>query len=312
MGIFFALLTVLCWSTATLSFTRASQIYEPAVVNKSRLALATVLLFVFVVIVNGTGFTDAISQLTSRHWSYFGLSGLIGLAIGDYFVFRAFRDIGSTYTALISCASPLAAAVAAYFLSGQQINIIGWVGMMVTIGGIVLVILSQSKQAGKMKIAKAGFMFALISAICQGVGLAVTQLGRETDLGHVPQPYTIGMIRMLCASLVLIFIDASKGKFNVFPLTPFIQNRKGIKYVVIGALFGPVIGVSLSIATLDSLTVAEAQTIFASLPLVVMLFNTLVGHEKPHPIIWLCLVLCICGILILDWREQISQYFFNG
>ncbi len=313
MGIIFALLTVVCWSTATLSFTKASIIYEPALVNKSRLALATLLLFIFsffIFIYNGTDIITEFSRLKNSHWFYFGLSGLVGLAVGDYFVFKAFRSIGSTYTTLISCASPLAAAIGAYFLSGQNINIIGWLGMSITIGGIILVILSKSKTSTdtKTKLIKAGFIYALISAICQGLGLAITQMGREMDAVNMPQPYTIGLIRMLSATLIIIIADASRGKLNIFPLAPFIQNPKGIIYIIIGTISGPVLGVSFSIAVLAYLPVAEAQTIFANLPLVVMLFNTIVGHEKPKPIIWFCLLLCIGGIIVLDWREDIYQF----
>ncbi len=310
MGVIFALLTVVCWSTATVSFTKASIIYEPAVVNKSRLVLATVLLFIFsffIFIYKGSDIGTEFSRLKNSQWFYFGLSGIVGLAIGDYFVFKAFRTIGSTYTTLISCASPLAAAIAAYIFSGQNINIIGWLGMTITIGGIILVILSKSKNTSDIKtqIIKAGFIYAFISAVCQGLGLAITQMGREMDSVNMPEPYTIGLIRMLSATLIIIVADASRGKFNIFPLAPFIQNPKGIIYIIIGTISGPVIGVSCSIACLAYLPVAEAQTIFANLPLVVMLFNTLVGHEKPKPIIWFCLLLCIGGIIVLDWREEI-------
>ncbi len=310
MGIIFALLTVLCWSTATVSFTKAAIIYEPAVVNKSRLVLATVLLFIFsffIFIYNNSSIITEFTRLKNSHWFYFGLSGIVGLAIGDYFVFKAFRTIGSTYTTLISCASPLAAAIAAYMFSGQNINIIGWLGMTITIGGIVLVILSKSKNKTdtKIQLIKAGFIYAFISAICQGLGLAITQMGREMDAVNMPQPYTIGLIRMLSATLIIILADASRGKFNIFPLAPFIQNSKGIIYIIIGTISGPVLGVSFSIAVLAYLPVAEAQTIFANLPLVVMLFNTMVGNEKPTPIIWFCLLLCIGGIIVLDWREEI-------
>ena len=77
----------------------------------------------------------------------------------------------------------------------------------------------------------------------------------------------------------------------------------------LGTLFGPVMGVSLSLLAIQHMEVAAAQTIFALLPIVVLPINYFYYKEKiTIQAIGACLI-AILGVVILIWRNSLMNYF---
>ena len=63
-----------------------------------------------------------------EQWVWLGISGIIGLSIGDYFAFSAFKILGSSRTSLFSIFAPGAALIFGYFMLDENINAIGLTG----------------------------------------------------------------------------------------------------------------------------------------------------------------------------------------
>jgi drug/metabolite transporter (DMT)-like permease len=81
--------------------------------------------------------------------------------------------------------------------------------------------------------------------------------------------------------------------------------------MIAGTLFGPVMGVTLSLYTITLLPVAVAQTIFALLPLIVMPLNVFIYKQKLSFQALVAALISLSGVMILIWRNEINQYFFS-
>ncbi len=108
-GILAAFGTLACWTIGTFAFTLASQRSNPAAVNRVRLVLASLLLAVVSVLIFGVPFQQLVSGPSINQWFWLGLSGIVGLTLGDYFAFTAYRILGSSKTSLFSTFAPVAA-----------------------------------------------------------------------------------------------------------------------------------------------------------------------------------------------------------
>ena len=103
------------------------------------------------------------------------------------------------------------------------------------------------------------------------------------------------------------------GKLRIVA-KPLMENKNnGIKYTIAGTIFGPVIGVSLSMSAISLLNnkPSVAQTIFSLVPVVVLPLSFLFYREKITLKSVLGALIAIAGVLILIWREELLQVYFQ-
>jgi drug/metabolite transporter (DMT)-like permease len=75
-----------------------------------------------------------------------GLSGIVGLTIGDFFAFRMYAILSPRTGSVLTTLSPAAALVAGYFLLGETINGFGIAGMVITMIGVMGISLEERKE----------------------------------------------------------------------------------------------------------------------------------------------------------------------
>src|SRR3972149_7419975 len=107
-GEFAALTTAFLWSFTSLFFTSASRRIGAYWVNKLRIPFAVVFLGITSLIITGTFLPE---DLTARSSLLLVASGIIGLSIGDFFLFSAFVMLGTRLTMLVFSVSPIITAL---------------------------------------------------------------------------------------------------------------------------------------------------------------------------------------------------------
>jgi len=101
---------------------------------------AAALLFVTVV---GAGIDIHISASQLRNLA---ISGIIGLVLGDTFLFKCYEIIGARLGMLVMSVAPAISALLAYLLLGEVLSAIAVFGMAVTLFGIALVVLERARN----------------------------------------------------------------------------------------------------------------------------------------------------------------------
>lgn len=76
-----------------------------------------------------------------KTWGYLIIASLIGTSLGAYVYTEAARVAGSTVMSLIASASPLFSLPLTYLLNKEKISKIGFLGVMFTIIGVVLILI---------------------------------------------------------------------------------------------------------------------------------------------------------------------------
>ena len=166
LGEIAALATAVLWSGTSIAFSEASIRVGSLYVNVTRLVLAISYL-VITILIAGIDVTISSGQIL-----FLGISGFIGLVVGDTFLFKAFQNIGARLSMLIMSLAPAIAAIMAYFFLGEIISLLGIIGIVITIGGIALVVLERKETpSANYKIDYVGIFFAFMGAVGQAVGL---------------------------------------------------------------------------------------------------------------------------------------------
>lgn len=277
-GEFAALLTAGFWTVTALAFEAASKKLGSMVVNLLRLIVGFIFLSVFVYFYRGTLLpVDA----TPQAWFYLSLSGLIGFVFGDLCLFQAFVVIGARVSMLLMALAPPMTAFIGYYVLGEKLAPLSWLGMILTMTGIALVVLKRHTheeanggiRGMKLNYPVWGIMLGLGGALGQAAGLVLSKLGMEGyDTFAATQ---IRVITGIAGFSVLFFImrlwrDAFRG----------LTYRKPMLQLTLGAFFGPFLGVSFSLIAIKYADTGIAATIMALVPVLIIPPSIIIYKEK--------------------------------
>lgn len=125
------------------------------------------------------------------------LAGLLGGPIGMTFYVLSLQNIGPSYTAVISSVYPAVGALFAYLILRDKLGLRNWLGLLISIGFIVL--LSYSGQLVIGTNISLGLIFILICIVGWGLECVVSAHAMRND-GIKPEHALL--IRQLTSSIV--------------------------------------------------------------------------------------------------------------
>ncbi len=261
-----ALGTSIFFSIGATLFTLSSRSVGSAVVNRTRLLAASVILLTAHLVFFGTVLP---LTATSTQWFWFSLSGIIGLVLGDIALFQAFVQIGTRLTMLIFSMSPVLAALMGWAFLGETLTAIQILGMGLTLAGVLWVIAEEQSgdnRSSDRQYFLIGLFFAFIGALGQAGGLITSKFGLTGDF-----PVLSGqVIRMGVAALSIWVFTLIRGK-GMETITKFRQNPLVTRYVLIATIAGPVLGVFCSLAAVKYTEDIGVASTLQSLPPIFLL-----------------------------------------
>lgn len=317
-GLLIAFCTTLSWSIGIFPFTEAARRLGANSVNHFRLLLAVVFLTILSLLFLPLSFTGIFTNPLPEHWLWFGLSGIVGLALGDYFSFTSFAILGTRLGSIFSTLSPAATLLCGFFIVHERINAIGVGGILLTVGGMVWLSLSRSETAGIKDVGHGdlgkGIFYGILSALCQGIGVVLANKGFTYKLHAADLPFLQATwLRMVCATSFIFLFTILAGRVKKVLAPVMINKNKGIRFAVAGTIFGPVIGVSCSMYAIALLKdkPSVAQTIFSLVPIFALPLAMVFYKEKITWKAFLGAVTAVAGVIILIQRDEISKLLFG-
>ncbi len=263
-----AVATSVLWTFNSLLFTSAGKRIGAISVNAYRIAIAVGLLVITHLLLLGR----LLPLATDEQWYWIGLSGIVGLGIGDFGLFSAFLIIGPRRSVLMMALSPIFAAIGAYLLMGEVLSAFTILGIGITLLGVVIVILEREDRTGETPVTGRlktwGVFLALVGAIGQGFGLVFAKMGMLLYDGNALHPLSATLIRMLLGAMFVWITVAVLGKIP--DIRKAIKDRQGMKHTAAGAFIGPFIGVTLSMVAVTYTHAGVAQTLMSLMPVFII------------------------------------------
>lgn len=286
-----ALATTLCWAISATSFEIAGKKVGSLSVNYIRLVIGFIFISIYSYFTRGMFFpVDA----TSSNWIWLSISGLIGFFIGDLFLFQSYLEVGSRISMLIMASSPPITAILGFLIMKEKISLLGILGMLITVTGIAMVILGKNPDEKKveLKLSKKGVVYAFLGSLGQAVGLIFSKVG----MGDY-NAFAATQIRIIAGfiSFTILFIVLNKWE----DLKSALKEKRSMLHITIGSLFGPFIGVSLSLISLKYTSAAISSTITSIVPVVIIPFSIIVFKEKVKPREILGAIVSVVGVGLL-------------
>jgi drug/metabolite transporter (DMT)-like permease len=175
IGEFSALGVAICWTLSALFFEKAGNKIGSLSVNIIRLMSAILLLGLIAWVTRGYFFpTDA----TATQWLWLSLSGFIGFFLGDLFLFHSYTVIGSRMAQLVMTLAPPMTATIGLLMLSEHLTVKQALGISITVFGICFAMFGKKRgEKFNFKVPLKGFLFALIGAAGQAIGLVLSKKG---------------------------------------------------------------------------------------------------------------------------------------
>lgn len=317
LGELISLVVAFSWTATALFSEVASKRMGSLPLNVIRMVLSLALLALTLWITLGSPYPI---MADSQTWLWLSLSGLVGYALGDWCLFQSYILMGSRFGQLFMTLASPSAALTAWLLLGEQMQPLAIAGMTITLLGISMSVLNRGGGDGRrklsLKLPPQGILLGIGAGMCQGIGLVLSKVGMEhyesaialqgiDDLSQwsskgalIPlplsymMPFASTMIRAVTGLLgftIALFVFSQNGKSR---LQAAISNRKGMYCALGAAIFGPFVGVSLSLMATLYTHAGIAQTIMSLTPVLIILPSWLLFRQKVT--VWEVVGACIC------------------
>ncbi|MCP4428196.1 MAG: DMT family transporter, partial [Chloroflexi bacterium] len=265
--------TAVMWSLTAIFFSYSGRLIGSDVVNRSRLIFAFLFLTLTHWLVEGSLFP---LHVEGFRWFWFAVSSILGLVLGDKFLFKAYVMIGPRLSMLLMSTVPIYSAIFGWLLFGETLTGVELSGILLTVAGIGWVI--TEKQTGltavEHKQYKEGIFFGVLGALGQVSNLVTARYGLVGDFSSV----SATSIRILVALVVLWGMTAVRGQIR----ETFRQwrHRQAFPALVGGSFVGPFLGIWLSLIAVQLARLGIASTLMALPPIILVPVERLV-YKKP-------------------------------
>ncbi|GAL17639.1 Gll3359 protein [Vibrio maritimus] len=215
LGEFAAIGAAVVWAVATWIYSQFSHQFSAMQLNIIKGVLASTMMLLVMPFIP----MPAV-ELKSSYVLILGISGVIGIAIGDSAYFASLKRIGAGKTLLLeSLAPPLSGVLALMFL-GTALGFQSWLGVVITTVAVTAVVF-QPNGNGNEKTSLSGIGFGLVASVCQATGVVISHFALVQ--GDLPP-------------LLGAFIRLTIGVAVVACLVPLLEKSLTARWFSKGAL----------------------------------------------------------------------------
>ena len=234
-------------------------------------------------------------------WFVFG--GVVGFGIGGVAMFQSLPLLGSNLSTLIvQCISAIVAAGVEWAWLGTRLTPVQMGCAAITLAGIVIGLLPRSLPRVSPAEWGAGIVWALLSAVGQGVGAVISRKAFAVAVAVQEKidPGSAAYQRALGGLAVAVLVLALAARWR--PERPREQGRAW-PWVLGNALTGPVLGVTCFQWALRTTPAGIVQPIVAAAPLLTIPFAAWFEGTRPRTTYYIGAVLAVAGVSgLIVWR----------
>ena len=263
-----ALGSAAAWAVGSILFRKIGDAASPLGMNLGKGLLGLVLIGIAVAAVG-------IEPVDGRSLAFLGLSGLVGVALGDTFFFMALVRLDPRQTLLLATVGQVFTVVLAMVVLGERASPLTWSGIVLVIGGVTWVMAERlGVEPGQRRERRlAGIVYGLLASLCMSVGVLTAKVG----VAEVPSLQATWI--RLAAGMVGLAVFGLLRRELVTWLRPFRDPRllRSIVVAVLVIMFG---GFWLSLLSLKYIDASISVILTSTEPLFVLPLVALFMKER--------------------------------
>ena len=290
-----ALGTAVSWSIGSNLFAAAGKRMGSMVLNRLRISTACLLLSLALFATQGAAWP---TWATPAQMGWLAASGLVGFVFGDTFYFRSLVILGPGRAALLASSGPIFTMLFAALVLKEHPGPLALLGTALTLSGIAWVL--RERERGHEAHVEGSVAVGVMAGILGAVGQAGGYVLSKTALRSGIDPLSATLIRVAAAAVAIWLLATVQ---RAVPATvAALKDRRGAAFMVGGAIFGPFLGVTLSLTAIRYIDTGVAASITAIYPLFTMLIASRFHGEKLTWRAILGALVAVAGVVVLFLR----------
>jgi drug/metabolite transporter (DMT)-like permease len=254
LGEIAALGAAFSWTVSAILYKEALAKTKPVSANVVRLAFTGLFLLVLLVVL---GKFRVLTSLPLYVVVLAGVSGLIGLGLGDTLYLLSLKLIGVARAVPITCVYPLFNILWAIFVAKETVTLPVVAGATIIVLGIWLLSKEQEgKQSLDKKSMSKGIFFALATALAWSISIAMIDIAVTVpETGSLDHAFVINTIRVIAiAASLLVLAPLADRKFE------FLKMDKRTATALISGGF-VALGIGWFLLTYSFLHIPQSQAV---------------------------------------------------
>jgi len=288
IGSSFALSAAVLWAGASILWKKLGKDVSALGMNLGKGLVSLIFLILLFLFTSFPG-------MSLNSWILLGLSGLIGIALGDTAYFLALIRLGPRKILVLTTLTPLLASLIAILFLGEKPTVQWGLGAALCLGGVVWVMKERLPKGQDMGSWKRGIWLGLLAVFCEAGGIILTKLGLiNTEPGSWRDAT---FIRLLFGVGGLFCYGMLKGQIGDW-LKPF-KSPALFGVLIIASFMGTFLAILFATASLWYTHVTIVSILKSMSPIFVLPMAYFILKEKVSFQAVLGAIIAVAGVAIL-------------
>ena len=277
----------LCFGTASLKFSYFAARFSATWMNQLKVTVSLVgFILAFLL-------TEHYVPLSSTGWLSLLGSGVVGLFLGDWFLFQAFAHLGATRTLVIYSFQPFLVGLYGFLFLNQGMNLWQISAIVCMIACVLTFVIERNRQVGHWDLKH--FFYAFIGIFFDSFGVMLSRQSYELspDLGSSQA----NAIRAIGAVVAFILIKPSSLKSMYQDLKNLVPSER--TQAIGSSLLGTFVSLSLYLHALKTAHVASLTAISITGPIWVSFIEHARDKRWPNRFLWIAFGFFILGFSLM-------------
>jgi len=280
-----ALLSAVSWALGGVLWRKIGEEISPFSMNLCKVVIGSLYLIIVLLVVG-------VEPMTMRDSIFLGVSGLVGITFGDTFFFMSLMYLGPRLASLMGTLTPVFIAIAAVLFLGERPSLLVWIGIIITVIGVIWVLWERLPENIMIKDKSLGIKYSLMSIVCTTVGVILAKIG-VASVSAIQATFT----RLVWGAIGLIAWGMFRRQLTEW-VAPFSNFHvvKRVSFIVFIVVFG---GFWLSLVSLKYIDASISSTLNATTPIFILPMVAIMLKEKIPARATLGAILAVGGVALI-------------
>ena len=280
-----ALASAASWALGTVLWRKIGEEISPFSMNLSKGIIGSIFLAAAFLVIRPV-------PMSMHDFLYLGISGLLGITLGDTFFFLSLMHLGPSLSSLMGTLIPVSVAFSAVVFLGERPSPAAWVGIFLTVAGVAWVVNERQPRQGLVESKSWGVTLRLLSVLFMTAGIICAKIGVRS----VPTVQAT-LVRMVWGVAGLLIWGCLNRQLRawVAPLGDPQLLRK-ISLIVFIVVFG---GFWLSLLSLKYLDASVAGALGSTAPLFILPIAAIMLGERISMKAGLATAMAVGGVALM-------------